>query len=160
MKNENNESYSSEVWLISGFYHSLPGVLTLENGQLIFTALGPGTYWERGLKKIEEKTGAENFCSLLKKNKPAQLFSIELNKIEKVTFPWIYFSAGAHITFNKQRYRLSFIEPNNTQLPVFDKGRYNAVLKRNIEIIQDISHARKIGKKWKALLTALPLPKS
>lgn len=154
MKNNINESYSSEVWLISGLFNSLPGILTLEGGKLIFTALGTGTYWKSGLKKIEKKSGAENFSSLLKQNKPAELFCVELSKIEKVNFPFIYFSAGAHITINNERYRLSFIEPNNTQMPVFNKSRYNAVLKRNVEIIQDIGHARKVGKKWRSLLTA------
>lgn len=152
MENGNIESYSSEVWLISGLFNSLPGILTLENELLIFTAIGTGTYWDSGLKKIEEKSGAENFYSLLKQNKPAQLFSVKLNKIQKITFPFIYFSAGAHITCYNEKYRLSFIEPNNTQLPIFDRSKYNAVLKRNVEIIQDISQARIVGKKWKSLL--------
>jgi hypothetical protein len=149
---DKNESYATEIWLITGIFHSLPGLLSLENGRLIFTALGPGTYWESGLKKIEKKAEAENFCTLLKRNKTAQLFNIDVDEIQKITYPFIYFSCGAHLFFRNQKYRLSFIEPNNTKLPVMNKTQYGKVLKRNIEIITDISHARRVGKKWKSLL--------
>ena len=147
-----NESYCTEVWLISGLFNSLPGILTLNDDKLVFTAIGSGTYWESGLKKIEKKSGAENFSALLKRNKPAQLFCVDLSEIQKVTFPFIYFSAGAHLFFRNEKYRLSFIEPNNTKMPVLNRSQYDAVVKRNVEIVQDISHARKIGKRWKALL--------
>ena len=150
---EKNESYATEVWLISGLFNSLPGILTLDGETLLFTAIGTGTYWESGLKKIEKKSGMTNFSSLLNRGKSAQLFCIQLSEIQKVTFPFIYFSAGAHITFNDKTYRLSFIEPNNSKIPIFHKGQYDRVVKRTVEIIQDISHARIVGKKWKALLT-------
>lgn len=150
---EKIKSYSSEAWLISGLFNSLPGILTLEDGKLIFTAIGTGTYWDRGLTKLEEKSGTKNFSSLLKRGKPALLFSVELSEIEKVTFPAIYFSAGAHITFNHKKFRLSFIEPNNTKLPILDRSRYDQVLKKTVVTIQDISHSRKVGKKWKSLFT-------
>ena len=150
---EGNESFASEVWLLSGLFHSLPGILALEDGKLIFTAIGTGTFWDSGLKKIEKRSGAKNFYSLLKHDKPAQLFNVELSEIQKTTFPLIYFSAGAHITFNNEKYRLSFIEPNNTKMPIFNRSQYDAVIKRSVEIIQDIGHSRKVGKKWKSLLT-------
>ncbi len=152
MESGENESYSSEVWLISGLFNSLPGILTLSNGKLVFTALGAGTYWESGLKKIEKKSGAKDFCASLKRNKTVKLFSVGLSAIQKVTFPFIYFSAGAHITFNNEKYRLSFIEPNNTKMPVLNRSQYDGVVKTSVEIIQDIGHARKVGKKWKLLL--------
>ncbi len=148
-----NESFASEVWLLSGLINSLPGILALEGGKLIFTALGTGTFWDSGLKKLEKKSGAENFSSLLNQGKSAQLFSVELSEIQKITFPLLYFSAGAHITFNNEKYRLSFIQPNNTKMPIFNTSDYEAVYKRSVEIIQDIGHSRKVGKKWKSLLT-------
>jgi len=114
---------------------------------LIFTALRPRNYWESGLKKIEKKAGAENFCTLLKRNKTAQLFNIDVNEIQKITHPFIYFSCGAHLFFRNQKYRLSFIEPNNTKLPAMNKTQYGKILKRNIEIIEDISHAKRVCKK-------------
>lgn len=150
---EKYKSFASEVWLLSGLFNSLPGLLALEGERLIFTAIGTGTFWDSGLKKIEKKSGTKNFFSLLKDDKPAQLFSVELSEIQKTTFPLIYFSAGAHITFNNEKYRLSFIEPNNTKMPIFNKNQYDAVIKRSVEIIQDIGHSRKVGKKWKVLLT-------
>ena len=51
---KNNESFSSEVWLLSGLINSLPGVLTLDGGKLLFTAIGTGTFGDSGLKKIEK----------------------------------------------------------------------------------------------------------
>ncbi len=149
---ENDKFYSSEVWLITGLFNSLPGILTLKNSKLIFTALGSGTYWESGLKKLEKKSGVKNFAALLNQNNPVQMFSVDLNEIQKVTFPFIYFSAGAHITFNNKKYRLSFIQPNNTKMPVLDNKSYKAIYSREVEIVQDISDARKIGKMWKSLL--------
>ncbi len=148
-----NDTFSTEVWLISGLFHSLPGVLTLRETQLIFTALGPGTYWDGGLRRIEKKANAENFFDLLKRDQPAQLFSIDLSEIQKITFPFIYFSTGTHITFRNERYRLSFIEPNNTKMPVIDRSRYDRVINATVEIAQDIKHSRTIGKRWRALLT-------
>lgn len=148
----NHESYASEVWLITGFLNSLPGLLNLENGKLTFTAIGTGTYWDSGLKKIEKKSGNSDFYKLLKRDKPAILFSVDVNEIQKITYPFIYFSGGAHIFFDNKKFRLSFIEPNNSKLPIFDRSQYAAVIKRTVEIIEDISHARKVGKKWRKLL--------
>lgn len=142
---EGFKSFSTEVWLLSGLFHSLPGILTLKKGTLVFIAIGTGTFRESGLKKLEKKSGAKNFHSLLKEDKPAQLFCIELSEIQKITFPLLYFSAGTHITFNNEKYRLSFIQPNNTKINVQDKS---------VEVIQDIRHSRKVGKQWKILLTS------
>ena len=150
---QKNDAFATEVWLISGLFHSLPGLLKLKETQLTFTALGPGTYWDGGLRKIEEKANAKDLFDLLKRNQPAQLFSIDLSEIQKITFPFIYFSAGTHITFRNERFRLSFIEPNNTKMPVIDRGRYDRVINATVEIAQDIKHARIIGKRWRALLT-------
>lgn len=140
---EKNKSFSSKAWLLNGLFHSLPGILELKKGTLLFTAIGTGTFWDNGLKKLEKKSGVVNLFSLLKEDKPAQLFSVELREIQKVTFPLLFLSAGVHITINNEKYRLSFIQPNNTKMPSHDKS---------IEVIQDISHSRKVGKKWKSLL--------
>ncbi len=140
-----NDAFSSEVWLLSGLFHSLPGILALKDNKLTFTAVGTGTFWDNGLKKLEKKSVAKDLFSLLKQDKPVQLFCVELSEIQKITFPIIYFSAGVHITINNEKYRLSFIQPNNTKMPSHDK---------TVEAIQDISHSRKVGKMWKTLLTA------
>ena len=150
-----NDVFATEVWLISGIFHSLPGLLTLKETQLTFTALGPGTYWDGGLRKIEKKANAKDFFDLLKRDQPVQLFSIDLNEIKKITFPFIYFSTGTHLTFRNERFRLSFIEPNNTKMPVIDRSRYDRVINATVEIAQDIKHARIIGKRWRALLTGV-----
>jgi hypothetical protein len=147
-----SESYASEIWLISGFINSLPGLLSLDKGRLTFTAIGGGTYWDSGLKKLENKCGNKEFCALLKRGKPAILFSVDLKDIQKVTYPFIYFSGGAHLFFDNKKYRLSFIQPNNSVMPEIDRSRYERVVKRTVEIIEDISHARRVGKKWRSLL--------
>ena len=150
---ENDQSFATEVWLLSGIINSLPGILTLENNRLILTAIGSGTFWESGLKKIEKKSGVENFFSLINTGKPVQLFNVDLSEIQKLSFPWFYFSAGAHITCKKAKYRLSFIQPNNSVMPILDRSDFSAVYTKNVEIIQDIKDARKVGRKWKSLLT-------
>ncbi len=137
--------YSSEVWLLVGFINSLPGILTLEKGRIILTAIGSGTFWERGLKKLEAKTTVKDLPGLLKQGKPVQLFNVQLKDVQKIVFPGIYFSTAAHITIKNQKYRLSFIQPNNTK--VFDKSDFEAV-----ESIQDIFQSRKVGKIWRSIL--------
>lgn len=148
-----NEEFTSEIWLITGLYHSLPGLLSLKNGILTFMALGSGTYGKKGLMNIEIKCGSKDFCKKLKNNTPAKLFEININEIQKLTYPFIYFGGGAHIYFNNLKYRLSYIEPANTQMPLLSTNDYHKVFKRNVEIVQSIKHARQIGKKWKLLLT-------
>lgn len=147
-----NDSFVSQVWLLRGLFHSLPGVLKLEKNRLQFTAISTGTFGESGLQNIEKKSGAKKFTSLLKQHKPAQLFSVDLTEIQKITFPLIYFSAGVHITFNNEKYRLSFIEPNNTKTGAMANSEYDELIGGSIEIIQDIAHSRRVGKKWKSLL--------
>ncbi|MDZ4716797.1 MAG: hypothetical protein SH819_15130 [Cytophagales bacterium] len=121
---------------------------------MTFTAIGTGTFGNSGLDKVEKTAGAENFCSLLNQAKPAQLFSVKVSEIQKVAFPAIYFSAGANITFNNEKYQLSFIQPNNTKMPNLDRDDYEGVFEQSVETIKDIGHSRKVGKKWKSLLTA------
>jgi hypothetical protein len=145
-------SFASQAWLLSGLINSLPGVLSIRDGKLVFTAIGMGTFGGRGLKKIETKSGAEDFASLLQQDKPAQLFEVELSEIQKVTFPAIYFSAGAHVTIRNEKYRLSFIQPNNTTISGVGRNDYGARFKGKVEIAKDISQSRKIGEKWKSIL--------
>ena len=150
---ENNESYASEVWLLTGYINSLPGILSLENSKLTFTALGTGTYWESGLKKLEIKSGNQEFRALLKREKPAILFSVALNDIQKITYPFIYFSAGAHLFFYHKKFRLSFIAPNNSTLGFYDRSLYRKITKTNVVAIEGMSHARSVCKKWRSLLS-------
>jgi hypothetical protein len=70
----------------------------------------------------------------------------------KKLFPAIYLSAGTHITIKNQEYVLSFIRPNNTQLPIFDRSDYEVMFDRTVETVQDIFHSTSIGKKWKSIL--------
>ena len=140
---KNNNSFSSEAWLLSGIINSLPGILSLKNNKLIFTAHGTGTFWASRLKKLEKKSGVSNLPSFLKQNKPVQLFNVEVGEIQKLNFPAIYFSTGVNIKLKNEKYRLSFIEPNNTKVRYYDE---------NVEIIQDIRQSIKIGKTWKSLL--------
>jgi len=123
--------FSSEAWLLIGLFNSLPGRLTLENGQLKFTATNAGTLGESGLKKLEAKTGAKEVAKNLQQGKAVQLFQVNLPDVQEIVFPGIYFSLGIKITVHHQQYRVSFIQPGNTT---------------TLQSLPELLEARKVGK--------------
>ncbi len=75
----------SEAWLLMGLFNSqsLPGVLNYEQGRLIFYATDMGTFWDSGLKKLEQKTGVKNLMLDMKQGKVVELFNVGLKDIQK-----------------------------------------------------------------------------
>lgn len=131
--------YSSDVWLLLGVFHSVPGRLSLSQGKLKFNLRGRGTLGRRSLHKLERMTGIKGLTRRLKQGNTVTIFHEPCSDIEQVSFPILYFSAGAHIVVHRQKFRLSFIRPNNTR-PSGD-----------LEGIAEIPEARRVGKTWKAL---------
>ena len=96
---------STSAWLLVGMTGSQYGVLRAGNGRLAFT------------------TGER------------RIFDVPLSEVRDVKFPWYYFSGGVQFSVGNERYRLSFVQPNN-------EAGY-----------PDISKGRRAGKVWKSVLT-------
>lgn len=103
---EDEDAISTSAWLLVGITGSVQGVLGSANGRLSFS------------------TGER--C----------LFDVLLSEVRDVKFPWYYFSGGVQFRVGNERYRLSFVEPNNVA------GH------------SDIGEGRRAGKMWKSVLTA------
>jgi uncharacterized protein YheU (UPF0270 family) len=146
------QNYATEAWLLIGLIHSLPGVFSLKKGVVSFTAVGEGTLGKKGLQKLALKTGVDDLPEQLRGGEAVTLFKKEVAAIEKITFPAVYFSAGLHLRLQGQQYRLSFIRPNNTSLPVHNRGNYSSLVKQKVITINTMQQARQSGKAWKALL--------
>jgi len=134
-------AFQSDAWLLLGIINSLPGRLQLKNGRLRFAALNFGTLWKKDLKKLEQKTGIGGLAQRLENDQATLLFDVDIHSIQKMHFPFYYFSCGMHLTVNDLKYRFSFIRPNNTRLP-----------SQQLSGISSLPKGRYIGKKWKELL--------
>ncbi len=130
---EATDSLLTPAWLLKGLTGSVPGVLELESGRLAFTT-------EEG-----------------------RVFEAPLAEIRDVVFPWYYFGGGAKLTVNGERYRLSFVRPNDaSDVPgrlLAGAGSAGAALGLLTvgRKIRDIGSGRAAGKAWKELLTAGPV---
>ena len=144
-----DKNFTSQAWLLIGLFNSVPGILKLHQGTLSFTAVGSGTLWKRGLRKLEKKTGIKNLAQNLFEEGSAELFKLPATEIDRVSFPLIYFSAGMHLHFKGLRFRFSFIRPNNAQMPELNAG--GRVFK-SLRNLNELGPARAVGEQWKELL--------
>jgi hypothetical protein len=129
----------SQVWLLLGLVNSVPGKLTLHDGQLQFFLLNAGTLWSSGLQKLEQRLGVPSLAERLNNNLATQIFDIPISNIQKVSFPWYYFMGGMHLTVKGTKFRISFIQPQNTTY-------------RSTSSASGIAFARKSGKWWREKL--------
>ena len=143
-------SYASQAWLLIGWMHSVPGVLKLKHGKLFFETNQTGTLGKRKLKKLALQSGNPSLSEDLRQGKKVKVFDWPLEDIQKVTFPALYFSAGAHIHGADTRFRLSFIRPQNT---AFDEPLSGGLLGGGVDAIKDIRQSRNVGKRWKAIFS-------
>jgi hypothetical protein len=107
-------------------------------GRLSFKAIGRGTLFDRGLEKLEVKTGAIGLFNALAKGEPILIFDVPRSDIQKWRFPLIYFSAGVQLWIRDYKFKLSFIQPN--AMRNFQRSEVS------------IGKSRQIGKKWREIL--------
>lgn len=152
------KDFASVAWLLRGLFNSVPGILRLEEERLSYTALDSGTLWNRGLRKLERQTGVPGLAHCLNRSEPARLFDIPLTEIQRVSFPWIYFSAGMHLRADGRKYRLSFIRPNNTRMPAINRRGLTGATGKSVQTVRDIKEAAAVGEQWSLLLRKVRLP--
>ena len=113
------ENMTSEVWRLSGVTGSSPGVLTLEDGVVSL--------------QIEDSNESLQ-----------QQFSVSLDQISSVKWPKLQMSGGCSFEVGGEKYRISFLQPQNTR-PL--ASTYSAAAG-----VASISGGRSAGKAWKAVL--------
>jgi hypothetical protein len=126
------EVLRTPAWLLVGLTRSKPGVLELADGRFAFTT--------------EEGT----------------VFEVSLSEVSEVKFPWYYFGGGVKLRIGADRYRLSFVRPNDASdipdrlLAGTEFGAPAALLTAGRKLL-DIGEGRQAGKNWKSILGTLAL---
>ena len=113
------DAMDSPVWRLHGLVASEPGWMAYNNGTVALT--------------LEGDDGS-----------PVEVFSVPVGEIEDVKFPKAQMSGGCNFVVAGEKYKISFLQPQNTRLP----GAYGAV-----QGASSIPAGRKSGKAWKAILT-------
>lgn len=142
--------YSSKAWLLDGPIHSCPGILHLADGRLTYLILEPGTFSDKGIKIILARHGKPDDTDL---DYPIELFSHPTADITRFHVPWYYFSGGCKIDINQSQIRFSFLTPQNTVDSTYYSEAFMKWMGGGHKKIS-IAEGRKVGKQWKALLTA------
>ncbi|MFK7790032.1 MAG: hypothetical protein AB8C95_11155 [Phycisphaeraceae bacterium] len=142
-------AYSSKAWLLDGPIHSCPGILHLAEGRLNYLILEPGTFSDKGIKKLLTRHGKTEDTPL---DYPLELFSHEQSEVTRFHVPWYYFGAGGKLDFKQTKVRFSFIRPENTVEPTYYSEAFRKYMGGTSQQEVSIAEGRKAGKQWKALL--------
>ncbi len=146
-------NFGTQAWLLQGI-NSIPGVMKLEDGRLSFTAVGCGTFGSGSLRELAARLGKQVAAEQLENGEEALLFDVPLAEVRDIHFPWYYFSGGVKLSVHGVGLRFGFDRPANTTVPDYvEESMENLV--GGIESIAEITRARKSGKVWKELLTAV-----
>jgi len=83
-------------------------------------------------------------------------FDVPVTEVSDVSFPWFSFSGGMKLTAAGEKYRLSFVKPNNQNSYVAGRAANEIVPGAGMvavaDIAGDIRKGRSAGKEWKRLL--------
>jgi hypothetical protein len=80
-------------------------------------------------------------------NSDGEVFKVPLAEVTNIAFPWYYFGGGMKFRIGDERYRISFIQPNDA----FD---LTDEMLEKIEFGTGLCGAHKAGKAWKSVLAA------
>lgn len=138
--------FRSVVWLLRGLTGSTPAVLSLDDGRFTLTVFGVGALARRHLRGLERDTGLTDLRARLAESEETVLFDTPLTQVEHIRFPWFYFGGGVHVQVRGVRYRLSFLQPQNT---VADPALWSAR-----EVAGSVAKGVSLGDRWRVLLTA------
>jgi hypothetical protein len=80
-------------------------------------------------------------------NLDGEVFKVPLAEIANIDFPWYYFNGGMKFNISGERYRISFIQPNNSpNLP--------DMMLEKIEFGTGFCGSQKAGRAWKSVFAA------
>lgn len=113
------DAMDSPVWRLHGLVASEPGWMAFDNGTVVLM--------------LEDDEGSA-----------VEAFAVPVSEIKDVKYPRAQMSAGCNFVVDGEKYKISFLQPQNTRMP----GPYGAV-----QGAASIPAGRKSGKAWKAILT-------
>jgi hypothetical protein len=122
--------FASDAWLLVGLTRSIAGRLAW-NGRLRFTA-GDG-----------------------------DVFDVTPGQLTSVNFPWYYFGGGVKLRTHEGKYRLSFVKPNGAEYAVMRGAAAAgnpAALVGAAAKVSDVRSGRRVGRRWRDILSALHPP--
>ncbi|MFK7917948.1 MAG: hypothetical protein AB8G14_07715 [Ilumatobacter sp.] len=114
------DDMTTEVWRLSGATGSTPGLMFMQ-GQMVTLQL--------------EVAESDDLRSV---------FSVPLESIADVNWPKLQMSGGCNFVVNGEKYRLSFLKPQNSRPLAATAGAAAG--------LASISGGRKAGKAWRAIL--------
>lgn len=114
------EELSSEVWRLSGVTGSTPGMMRLSGGTVHLELLNDD-------------------------DSVRPVFAVALGDITAVKWPKLQMSGGCSFEVGGERYRISFVQPQNTR-------KFAVVAPSAIAGVASISGGRAAGKSWRAVL--------
>ncbi len=114
-----SDQTKSKVWILSGVTGSDPALLSHEGGYVTLSRFNDD-------------------------DQPVPAFSVQVAEVSDVKFPAYQFSGGCTFVAEGQKYRISFVQPQNTKLPTYYDQFTGAA---------SIGTGRKAGKAWKKTLS-------
>ena len=112
------ENLTTEVWILSGVTGSEPALLAHQDGRIIMQMID---------------NDAEAFVDH---------FNVALDEVTDVNWPKMQMSGGCNFEVANEKYRISFLRPQNTRIGWVG----------DVAGVASISGGRKAGKAWKAIL--------
>ena len=108
-------------------------------------------YLGHNLRALEKKVQHPGLAKKLGwkavlKDEAVKVFDVPFDQVEKANFPWYYLGRGAHLVIRGERFRFSFVRPQNTKL---DPNSAGAVLGGGLEFFKKGDTT----KAWKAALS-------
>lgn len=87
------------------------------------------------------------------------LFDVDRAEIERIVFPWYYFTGGMKVWAHGRQYRLSFVKPNGAEVAtahLLARAGSPAALGTVVAKVADMASGRRAGKQWRELLLGAP----
>ncbi|MDO8425296.1 MAG: hypothetical protein Q7T01_02165 [bacterium] len=104
---------SDLVWLLMGLTGSAPCTLACENGELTLTLLEGGALHREQLRDLENVAHVPDLSDRVERGERVELFRAPIVSV-RAAYPWYSFGAGCNLVVGGTRYRLSFLQPQNT----------------------------------------------
>jgi len=108
----------TEVWLLKGVTGSSPAVMTHNDGRVTMEMVDIDN------ERLDDK------------------FNVAVGEITEINWPKLQMSGGCTFQVAGDKYRISFLRPQNTRIPKFGA----------VTGLASISGGRKAGKAWKEIL--------
>ena len=132
-----------KTWLLKGIFHSAPGYIEIDGDNILFTLIDTGTFGKRNLNALLDNNQA---YQRITNGEAVNVFNVP-RKAAKYESPWYMMNGGGVLTSSGQKYKLSFMQPQNTKFPY---QRLGIICESDFT---DFSDGRKIGKRFQSFMS-------